>query len=79
MQSFWNNNDWLVNHPVEALVFKDVKTIWSQLRATYTGDFGGLVYGVLPDEADIVGTLDLIKERLAGIEWQISLPEERNE
>ncbi len=45
----------------------------------YTGDFGGLVYGVLPDEADIVGTLDLIKERLAGIEWQISLPEERNE
>lgn len=79
VQSFRNNNDWLVNHPVEALVFKDVKTIWSQLRATYTGDFGGLVYGVLPDEADIVGTLDLIKERLAGIEWQISLPEERNE
>ena len=79
VQSFRNNNDWLVNHPVEALVFKDVKTVWSQLRATYTDDFRGLVYGVLPDEADIVDTLHLIRERLAGIEWQISLLEEGGE
>jgi hypothetical protein len=79
VQSFKNNNDWLVNHPAETLMFKDVKTVWGQLRATYTGDFSGLVYGVLPDEADIVGTLALIKERLVGIEWQISLPEVGNE
>lgn len=79
VQSFRNNNNWLINHPAAALVFKDVQVIWEQLKATYTGDFSGLVYGVLPDEADIAGTLILIKERLTGIKWQISLPEGGNE
>lgn len=73
MQSFRNNNEWLIHHPVEALLFRDVEACWEDLKATYTGDFSGLVYGVLPSEQQILATLTGIKERLLDIEWHIDV------
>jgi hypothetical protein len=29
--SFKNNNQWLAYHPNEALIFKDMKNVWSEL------------------------------------------------
>ncbi len=69
MQSFRNNNEWLIHHPAEALLFRDVETCWEGLKTTYTGDFSGLVYGVLPGEQQILATLTGIKERLLNVEW----------
>jgi len=69
MQGFRNNNEWLIHHPAEALLFRDVETCWEGLKATYTGDFRGLVYGALPGEQQILATLIGIKERLLKVEW----------
>ena len=75
VQSFRSNNEWLVHHPIECLLFRDVPVAWEQLRATYTGDFKGLVYGDLPGEELILDTLVDIKERLADVKWQVFLTE----
>jgi hypothetical protein len=73
MQSFRNNNEWLIHHPAEALLFRDVETCWEDLKATYTGDFSDLVYGVLPGEQQILATLIGIKDRLLKVEWHIDV------
>lgn len=54
VQSFRNNNQWLAYHPNNSLLFKDIDNVWNQLKAAYTGDFSGLVYGDLPSEEDVV-------------------------
>ncbi|NOY69193.1 MAG: nucleotidyl transferase AbiEii/AbiGii toxin family protein [Deltaproteobacteria bacterium] len=72
VQSFRNNNEWLTHHPADALLFRDVEGCWSGLKATYTGEFRGLVYGELPKEQQIVATLIRIQERLRRLEWNIS-------
>lgn len=74
--SFRNNNEWLRHHPSACFLFNDVAGVWEQLRATYTGDFCGLVYRDLPDEALVFASLAAIQQRLEGIEWQVTLPEE---
>jgi hypothetical protein len=71
VEGFRNNNDWLAHHPVEALLFRDVEECWGSLKATYTDDFSGLVYGELPDEELILNTLTRIKERLMRVEWNL--------
>lgn len=48
--SFRNNNEWLKYHPSKALVFKDIDTVWMELKPVYNGSFKNLVYGDLPDE-----------------------------
>jgi hypothetical protein len=73
VDSFRNNNDWLANHPVEALIFKNTEEVWSELKATYNGTFADLVYGKLPDAALIVNDLKRIAVRLKDIEWDINL------
>ena len=55
--SFRNNNQWLVHHPNEALIFKDLDNVWIELKTTYNGDFKNLVYGKLPKEEVILETL----------------------
>lgn len=69
--SFKNNNKWLVYHPDEALVFKDLENVWSELKAIYSGDFKNLVYGALPKEEAVLETLRMIKDRLKMISWTI--------
>ena len=69
--SYKNDNQWLAYHPNEALIFKNLETVWPQLKSTYSGDFKNLVYGLFPDEKVIYATLQKIKERLAKVQWTI--------
>lgn len=71
--SYRNNNKWLAYHPNKALIFVNLESIWSKLKATYDGDFRNLVYGNLPSEASVQETLKLIKERLKDIEWTVKI------
>ncbi len=73
VQSFRNNHEWLVHHPAEALLFRDVASCWDGLKATYTDDFSGLIYGELPGEHQIFETLTHIRERLMEVEWHIGV------
>lgn len=69
--SFKKDNEWLAIHPKEALLFADTDNVWSELKNTYSNDFGKLVYGQLPDEKDVLKTLLLVKERIQTINWNI--------
>lgn len=71
--SFKNNNKWLVYHPNEALVFRDLEKVWNELQATYSSSFSDLVYGEFPKEKDILDTLKVIRERLKSISWTIKI------
>lgn len=71
--SFKNNNEWLIYHPNEALIFKDLESIWNELRLAYNGDFKNLVYGNLPNEEAILDTMRKIKARLTAINWTIKI------
>lgn len=75
--SFRNNNQWLVHHPNEALIFKDLENVWIELKTTYNGDFKNLVYGKLPKEEVILETLKMIQERLKTISWTIKTEAKR--
>ncbi len=74
IKSFKNNNTWLVNHPIKAVLFADVETTWRQIRKTYNSSFSDLVFGELPSETAILNTLQKIAERLNPIEWTIQVP-----
>lgn len=69
--SFRNNNKWLIHHPNEALIFKNLENVWSELKTIYNGDFKNLVYGELPKEEAILETLKMIQERLLSVQWLI--------
>jgi len=71
--SFKNNNKWLIHHPCEALIFKDLDGVWSELSKTYSGDFKYLVYGEFPKEEEVFETLKMIRERLKPISWSIQI------
>lgn len=71
VQSFKNNNDWLRHHPKEALVFRNTKETWNQLKDTYQNDFRFLVYGELPNEESILASISKISTRLVDVKWNI--------
>ena len=71
--SFRNNNRWLNNHPKEALIFKDLENVWSELKTIYNDDFKNLVYGALPNNEVVLETLKMIQERLNAISWTIKI------
>ena len=71
--SFKNNNKWLIHHPNQALIFKDLGNVWRELKGTYIGDFKNLVYGELPPEKAVLETLKMIQERLKTISWEIKI------
>ncbi len=73
VSSFRNNNEWLVHHPIESLMFADLENTWNQMKGSYTNNFKHLVYGTFPNEFLILETLKAIKERLALITWKINL------
>ncbi|WP_236981082.1 nucleotidyl transferase AbiEii/AbiGii toxin family protein [Membranihabitans maritimus] len=70
---FRNNNKWLIHHPNESLIFKNLENVWNTLKATYSGDFKDLVYGYLPKEGDVLETLKMIQERLKAISWTVKI------
>jgi len=71
--SFKNNNQWLKHHPSEALIFRDLENVWSELKVIYSGDFKNLIYGNFPNEDAILNTLKNIKKRLEKIDWNIKI------
>lgn len=71
--SYKNNNKWLTHHPNEALIFKDLDNVWSELKAIYNGDFRSLVYGQLPKDEAVLETLKMIQERLTAVSWSIKI------
>lgn len=71
--SFKNNNEWLVNHPADAIIFKELDRVWDELKVTYTSDFKNLVYGDLPNETVVRETLKMIEERLRKVIWDVKV------
>ncbi len=71
--SFRNNNQWLIHHPSEALMFKDLDKVWVELRLVYNGDFENLVYGELPNDAAVLETLQSIKKRIESVNWNVKV------
>ena len=74
VESFRNNNQWLREHPVKALIFDNLEECWASLKSSYSTDFGKLVYGELPGEAEMLGSLKMIKDRLESVSWNINIP-----
>jgi hypothetical protein len=73
VKSFRNNNEWLVHHPNQSLMFKDLSNVWSQLEATYNGSFRDLVYGDFPSSDVVLYTLESIRERMSTVSWNVKL------
>lgn len=71
--SYPNNNKWLVHHPKESLIFKELDSTWEQMKISYSRDFKNLVFGKFPKEDEIKNTLQKIKERLSKVEWGVSI------
>lgn len=73
VDSYKNDNLWLQHHPNESWLFSDLEQSWNALKNSYTNDFGTLVIGKLPLEADILESLTKIKKRMEYISWTIKL------
>lgn len=73
VRSYPNNNEWLAYPPQQALLFKNLDDAWKDLETTYSEDFRNLVYGDLPTAEDVRKTLELIKNRITKIDWQVSI------
>lgn len=71
--SFKNNNEWLANHPISAIIFSDPINIWNQIKGVYNGSFSELVFGDLPTETDILKSIITIRDRLKPIKWNLVL------
>ena len=71
MLSFKSRNEWLQNHPTQAIIFKESENVWDKLNTTYFSTFNKLVYGELPSEIEILETLNKLSERMKSIEWKI--------
>ena len=71
VKSYRNNNAWLSNHPQEAILFSEIQRTWQQLRNTYNTSFKALVFGDLPNEISIIGTLNTVVNRMKPIKWTI--------
>ena len=71
MLSFKSGNEWLQNHPIEAMIFKERKNVWGKLKTTYFSTFNKLVYGELPSDFEILETLRVLTERMRNIKWRI--------
>ena len=66
-----DNYSWLSKHPKDAIVFADYRGIWKELKLTYNGKFKSLVYGSLPDDKEILTSLDKVSKRLKLMDWTL--------
>lgn len=69
--SYKNNNTWLKDHPCSATIFNDPEMVWKRIRNTYKTIFKDLVIGDLPDENDLIVTLQKIENRIKVFDWKI--------
>ena len=70
--SFKNNNSWLENHPATAMIYANIENTWSQMRNTYNTTFKEMVYGELPTEEKMTGTLQKVYDRIVPVNWIIN-------
>lgn len=77
-ESFKSNNEWLMHHPKEALIFSQTEETWKELEDIYTNEFGNLVHGTLPDGTDVMNSLKLVSERIKYITWSIDSTDNPN-
>lgn len=73
VEGYKNNNEWLRYHPIEAMIFAKPDETWAELEATYSNEFKGLVYGVLPSASKILDTLKILSQRISEISWNIKV------
>ncbi len=71
MLGFKSGNEWLHNHPTQAMIFKESKEVWDKLKSNYFSVFNKLVYGELPRDVEILETLKKLTERMKDIKWEI--------
>ena len=71
--SFKNNNKWLIHHPQEALLFRELDRVWNELLPIYNGNFKKLVFAGFPKDEDVLSTLKQIKQRLTKVKWIIKI------
>ncbi len=69
--SFKNNNEWLKIHPKEAIIFADPGGTWEAIKAPYRTSFQELVTGELPDEKELITTLEKVAQRIGSVAWNI--------
>lgn len=69
--SYKSNNEWLKNHPKDALIFADRIKVWNEIEQAYKLDFGKLVYGELPEPKKMIETLETVDKRLQNIAWNL--------
>lgn len=65
----FSQNTWLAKHPKNSLIFSNPEEIWQSLQKTYNKNFKFLVYGVFPDEEDVILDLKLLSKRITEIDW----------
>ena len=73
VESYRNNNEWLVIHPKEALIFAEPDSTWETMSSTYNGVFKDLVFGEFPTQEQILKTIKEIAQRLDSVDWDVSL------
>lgn len=71
--SYKNSNEWLIHHPNEAIIFRDLERVWNELKGVFNVEFKNLVYGSFPIETAVLLTLKRIRERLSSIRWTVEL------
>lgn len=69
--SYKNDNVWLKDHPCTALIFKESEKTWNRIKSTYRTIFKELVIGKLPNEDDLIDTLQKIAKRMKLVHWKI--------
>ena len=72
IKSFKNSNAWLVGHPADAIIYATAKDTWEKINGPYNTSFKDLVTGRLPDEQELVVTLNSVAKRLKQVKWQIT-------
>ncbi|MEQ9414252.1 MAG: nucleotidyl transferase AbiEii/AbiGii toxin family protein, partial [Cyclobacteriaceae bacterium] len=75
LEGYRSNNDWLVHHPSEAMIFNKPEEVWHELERTYTNDFKGLVFGHFPVSDQVLSSLNVLSQRIKGISWNVKKAE----
>lgn len=71
LTSFKNKNEWVYEHPSEAIIFSETEKTWENLSQEYNQRFKDLVTGDFPEDIFLIETLKAISDRLKRVEWNL--------
>ncbi|QEC78974.1 nucleotidyl transferase AbiEii/AbiGii toxin family protein [Mucilaginibacter ginsenosidivorax] len=71
--TYKNNNGWLSAPPQNAIIYAESEATWAAIRHPYRTTFKDLVTGSLPEEAELIATLQKIAKRLGSVKWNIGV------